>query len=192
MVLTRFKPIAVHFTSPLVSKVQNFGFSANQISIIGFLIILVGSFLFYINLYIIASFFIGFGGILDIVDGELARKNNESKRGDFLDHSLDRFSDVMILLGITAGIGSWIFGTFAILGTLLTSYIGTQAQAVGQERVYAGILGRADRLALKFIGGLIHPFISSISVLEIILILIAVLGNLTALQRFRSTWKKLK
>src|SRR2546430_14514327 len=47
-------------------------------------------------------------------------------------------------------------GMLALLGVLLTSYMGTQAQAVGQGRAYGGILGRADRLVLLFLGGLIQ------------------------------------
>lgn len=192
MVLTRFKHVVIQFTSPIVDKIHNSGISANYISLIGFFIVILGSLFFYIDTYILASIFVGIGGILDVIDGEIARRNQVSKKGDFLDHSLDRFSDVLIILGITGGIESWIIGTLAISGTLLTSYMGTQSQAVGKNRVYKGILGRADRITLIVIGGIIHPFISEISILEITLIIIAVLGNITALQRFKSTWSALK
>ena len=37
-------------------------------------------------------------------------------------------------------------GFGAIIGVLMLSYMGTQAQAVGAGREYAGLLGRADRL----------------------------------------------
>ncbi len=192
MVLTRFKPLFIQFTSPIVDKLQTFGLSANHISSIGFLISIIGSSFFYLEIYILGSIFVGVGGILDIIDGEIARRNQVSKKGDFLDHSLDRFSDVIIILGISSGIESWIIGTLAISGTLLTSYMGTQSQAVGENRVYKGVLGRADRITLIVIGGIIHPFISEFSILEITLIIIAVLGNITALQRFKSTWLDLK
>ena len=82
-----------------------------------------------------------------------------------------------------------------MIGVLLTSYMGTQAQAVGYKRVYAGLLGRADRLALLMIVPLLQhialrlsfqlPY--EITVLEAMLIYFAVMGNLTALQRFYST-----
>ena len=41
----------------------------------------------------------------------------------------------------------WQIGVFALTGVLMSSYLGTQAQAVGVGRYYGGILGRADRRA---------------------------------------------
>src|SRR5947209_11300961 len=107
------------------------------------------------------SFYVGGGGFLglalllilvnsylDALDGKVAKlAGKASARGDFLDHVLDRYSDVLMLGGVAFSIYCrlWV-GTLALLGVLLTSYMGTQAQAVGQGRAYGGILGRADRL----------------------------------------------
>jgi len=94
----------------------------------------------------------------------------------------------------------WV-GTLALLGVLLTSYMGTQAQAVGQGRAYGGVLGRADRLVLLFLGGVIQAIVApsggmligagilSFGPLEWFMILFAILGHATALQRAISIWR---
>jgi len=162
------------------------------------------------------SFFLGGTGFLalalilllansyfDALDGKIAKlAGKASARGDFLDHVLDRYADVFMIGGIAFSIYCrlWV-GTLALLGVLLTSYMGTQAQAVGQGRRYAGILGRADRLVLLFIGGLLQLIVSpsgrvlwgvapvAFQPLEWFLVAFAVLGHATAVQRGLSTWR---
>src|SRR5256885_1489297 len=128
-----------------------------------------------------------------------------SVRGDFLDHVLDRYADVFMLGGIAfnATYCRLGVGTLALLGVLLTSYMGTQAQAVGQGRAYGGVLGRADRLVLLFFGGLIQLLVApsgglvagvgilQFGPLEWFMVLFAVLGNATAVQRAVGIWRGL-
>ncbi|MXR22580.1 CDP-alcohol phosphatidyltransferase family protein, partial [Halobacterium sp. PCN9] len=107
---------------------------------------------------------------------------------------LDRYADVVIVAGLAAGIGRYDLGLAAVTGVLLTSYLGTQAQAVGLDRVYGGVLGRADRLALiGFTGGLsvAVPAVGGFSLVAWLLALFAVVGHLTAVQRFVSAWRQL-
>jgi len=88
-------------------------------------------------------------------------------------------------------------GLLALVGVLLTSYMGTQAQAVGLKRDYSGLLGRADRLVLLMIFPLLQHILLrtptqlpwGTTVLELVLIYFAVVGNFTAIQRFYSTLK---
>src|SRR5256884_6022827 len=117
------------------------------------------------------SFFIGGRGFLglalvlilansylDALDGKIAKMAGKaSARGDFLDHVLDRYADVFILGGIAfnAMYCHLEVGMLALLGVLLTSYMGTQAQAVGQGRGDGGGLGRGGRLRVPFLGGVV-------------------------------------
>jgi len=140
---------------------------------------------------------------LDALDGKIAKlAGKASARGDFLDHVLDRYADVLMLGGVAFGMYCRIsVGTLALLGVLLTSYMGTQAQAVGQGRRYAGLLGRADRLVLLFIGGLLQLLVSpsggvvwgvaplAFQPLEWFMVAFAILGHATAVQRALSTWR---
>jgi len=142
---------------------------------------------------------------LDALDGNIARLTNRaSPKGDFVDHVFDRYADVFLLGGVTfstyAASQIWV-GLFAIVGVLLTSYMGTQAQAVGQGRRYAGLLGRADRLVLLFLGGLVQLLVSpegavswgiaplALQPLGWLLLVVAILGNATAIQRAVAIWR---
>jgi len=144
-----------------------------------------------------AALFVLLNGLFDAIDGKVAKLTNmASVRGDFLDHALDRYADVF-MVGALA-LSSWCrppIGLLAIVGVLLTSYMGTQAQAIGYKRDYSGLLGRADRLALL----IVFPIIQHIAlhsslqlpwnttIIEWVLIYFAVVGNITAIQRFHIT-----
>ncbi len=92
-------------------------------------------------------------GLFDVLDGEVARATGKaSVRGDFLDHVLDRYADIILVLGIAvSGFVNPVLALFALVSLLLTSYMGTQAQAVGQGRLYSGLLSRADRLVVLIV-----------------------------------------
>lgn len=153
-------------------------------------------------LLVVGSGFLSLGAVLDSADGLLARATGRATElGDYLDHALDRFADVLLLLGLT--FSPWVrleVGLFAIIGTLLTSYMGTQAQAVGVGRDYGGLLGRADRMfvlffaalgqALFVVAGLQVPW--GTTLLEAGVGWIALAGNVTALQRFWAAYKALR
>jgi archaetidylinositol phosphate synthase len=149
------------------------------------------------NFLLFASILVFFNGLFDAIDGKIAKiRNLSSKRGDFLDHAIDRFADVFIVGGLA--LSPWChleFGFFAMIGMLLTSYMGTQAQAVGMKRLYAGLLGRADRIALLIFAPIIQhlllyynsPLLYGFSLLDWVLIYLAVVGIFTAVQRFAIT-----
>ncbi len=101
-------------------------------------------------LFLPVAALIFFSGMFDVLDGEVARTTGRtSARGDLLDHVFDRYADVFIVLGIAvSGYANPLLALLALVSLLLTSYMGTQAQAVGQGRLYSGLLSRADRLVV--------------------------------------------
>jgi archaetidylinositol phosphate synthase len=157
-------------------------------------------------LLLLASSFIFTNGFFDAIDGKVARLTKKtSKRGDFLDHATDRYADLFILGGIMlSAYCSVLIGALAMIAVLLTSYMGTQAQAMGVGRDYGGILGRADRLAILSIAPMVQllvnffydngrlPFLFDLSILEIVMIWFIIAGNITAIHRGVKSWKELK
>jgi hypothetical protein len=100
---------------------------------------------------------------------------------------LDRYADVVIVVGLAGGVGQYALGFAAVTGVLMTSYLGTQAQAVGLDRVYGGLGGRADRLALVGLVAVLAPAVGRFAGLTVVgwlLVALAIVGHLTALQRF--------
>ena len=97
-------------------------------------------------------------GVLDALDGALARhQGTDGPYGDFLDHTIDRIVDVGLLVAIgmnAAFVSNMSAGLTAGLLTLLGSYMGTQAQSVGLDRIYGGF-SRADRMIITLLGLLI-------------------------------------
>ena len=154
--------------------------------------------------FLLASILLIFGSAVDAFDGIVARITNKvSIRGDFLDHVVDRYFDIVILVGIILNPDIDItIGVLGLCGVFLTSYMGTQSQAVGHKRDYSGLLGRADRLVLLMIMPIVqrvllfydYEMFFGFYILELVLIYFAVMGNLTAIQRFYSTlhWFKKK
>ncbi len=136
---------------------------------------------------------ISISGFLDALDGEVARaKGLASKKGDFTDHVLDRYADVVILMGMLLLVEP-LYLLFAIEGVLLTSYMGTQAQALGLGRLYSGIMGRADRLVIIILILIFEfVFLPGYRILKWGVIAIAILSNGTAIERAIVVYKKLE
>ena len=158
-------------------------------------------------MFIIASVCIFLNGFLDAVDGKVARLTNRtSKRGDFLDHALDRYADILILGGIMLSpYCNTLIGALAIIAVLLTSYMGTQAQALGCGRDYSGLLGRADRMVILIFAPLIQmwvllyfsdgripvQFLNNYTILEWVMLWFFLAGNITAIHRGIQSWCEL-
>lgn len=190
MTLDRYRSVALGLVAPFVRVAMRIGLMPDTVSVIAFVVAVGGGIAFAIGgpYYLLGAGLVAINGWLDLLDGELARElGSDSPGGDLLDHALDRYADVVLVAGLAAGIGRFALGFAAVTGVLLTSYLGTQAQAVGLDRVYGGVLGRGDRLVLIVIAGIaapVTPTIGPLTVIGWLLVLFAVVGHLTAVQRF--------
>jgi len=163
-------------------------------------------------LFLPVSALILLGGFFDVIDGEVARRTGRSSvRGDLLDHVLDRYADVVVVLGIAiSGYADPILALLALVSLLLTSYMGTQAQALGQGRLYGGLLSRADRLVvlalatfLEFDWSLPWPWSTSepwsrfhagglaFTVIDVAFVYFVIAGQWTAYARARRVYRAL-
>jgi len=196
----RSKSLAV--TEPLAAVAMAAGASPNLISILSMIFALAGGGLYYLSasdssLLYLAALLVLLNAVFDAVDGALARMTGQAEaKGDFLDHVIDRYADMAILAGIVfAGYVSEAVGIFAVMGILLTSYLGTQAQALRLGRLYGGIMGRADRLVLILIATVANALfprdLAGLSILGWAVVLITAASHLTALQRIVLIWRRL-
>ncbi len=198
MTVDNFRPHVQWIVTPIAKGMAKVGFTPNGCSVIALLAALATGIAFYYEAALIGVIGVMLNAFFDGIDGAIARvKGSAGMKGDFLDHVIDRYADIFIITGIFAGsLASPFIGVFALTGVLMSSYLGTQAQAVGVGRIYGGILGRADRLLLLIIFGIAAAFIpgtvyAGITVMDAMLLIFGVLGHITALQRFHSAWEQL-
>lgn len=216
MVLDGQRARADIFLTPVAKRMLNV--NPNIISWLGLIVALISGVIFYFSgadgkewLLLVGSAAVIVSGYFDALDGKIAKLAGKcSKKGDYLDHVFDRFADVFMIGGI-AICTYWCdphLGMLAIIGVLLTSYMGTQAQAIGAPRLYAGLLGRADRVVLSTIFPIVQFVMMTytdfgsftldlgfkvfdVNWLEIMMLWYAIAGNFTAIQRVIVTWKNL-
>ncbi len=199
MTLDRLRPLVGPFLDPFVAAADRVGLTPNGVSVIALGVAVVAGAAFYLATplwYVCGAVLVFVNGWLDVIDGALAREQGvSSKGGDLLDHVIDRYADVVVIAGLAAGVGRYALGFAAVTGVLMTSYLGTQIQAVGLGREYGGLVGRADRLALAGLAGVaaaVYPApVAGLTVVGWLLAFFAVVGHLTALQRFWGAWSDL-
>jgi archaetidylinositol phosphate synthase len=198
MTLDQYRSQAQVFFNPLVSVAIKLRMNANFFTLAALMASAAAGFLFYSRLELWGIVAVAVNAFCDAMDGAVARAmKTQSLRGDFLDHAVDRYADIFIITGIFAGgLVPWQIGVFALTGVLMASYLGTQAQAVGVGRYYGGILGRADRLVLILVFGVIGLFVPltvyGLTWLGWLLLMFGVFGHITAFQRFAYVWAKVE
>ena len=189
----KFKKIEIK-TGEFFSKL---GLTPNQYTLISlFFAILALYFLIKIDLILALIFFL-LATLLDFIDGAVARfTQRETKKGAYLDTICDRYVEGIILLGflflplkgfflLPAGI--WIF--LAFFGSLMTTYAKAAAREkeMVTEELKKGLLGRGERVILIFLAMFLGIF--NLSWMLYPIVILAILSNLTAIQRIYLTLK---
>jgi archaetidylinositol phosphate synthase len=196
--LDQYRSHAKVYFDPLVSIAIKCRMTPNFFTLAAFLASAAAGIFFYLRLELWGIIAVALNAFCDAMDGAVAREMKiQSKRGDFLDHAVDRYADIFIITGIFAGgLVPWQIGVFALTGVLMASYLGTQAQAVGVGRYYGGLLGRADRLVLILIVGVIDLIVPmsffGLGWLGWLLVSFGIFGHITAFQRFLYVWAKVE
>lgn len=97
------------------------------------------------RLFLVAPFVLAIGGLLDALDGLVARARNQTTlAGDLLDHFCDRVSDLAMMAAWCVGtaVRPWI-GLLVVIAVALHGYAGTQIEATYGRRSYEGV-GRGE------------------------------------------------
>ena len=179
----------VNILDPFVDLVVRLHVHPNHFTVLGLLISLVGAIFYAKHDIRMGGLFILLGGICDIIDGKIARKTGlSSKFGALFDSSLDRYAEVFMFLGVAIffvqkehAITS-IMVFLALGGSLMVSYVRARAEGLGYE-CKVGIMQRPERIVYIGFSSLIHPYL-----LEVVIWMIAILANFTAIQRMYHVW----
>ena len=134
-------------------------------------------------LYLVAAMLLLFSGILDAVDGAVARRLGRATRvGAFIDSTFDKVSEASVLVAIiSSGAVNLLWGSVALSSSILVSYVRHRGELVGVEVKGVGVMERAERLITLFAGTILEAFIPGI--LNIAVGLIALLASVTVAQR---------
>lgn len=184
------------FINSLSNKLAN-SVSPNTLTVIGFLVSIVSG-IFY-GLYNMLNYALLYGGItllisgfFDVIDGSVARVSNKlTKRGAFLDSTLDRVAEVVIYAGIIySGVADKLLTLFAITFSLLVSYTRARAESLGVELKGVGIGERAERLLILAIVSILADTLGSV-LMNYGIAIIFILASITFIQRVILTINKL-
>ena len=174
--------------------------SPNVWTILSLFPAIVGAYFIVQQDFYIAVAFFAVAAFLDVIDGSVARVMGKvTKFGAFLDTIVDRYVEGILLLSFLLlplpafFVPHYVLIFLVLFGDMLTTYAKAAAKEkeliVGME-LRGGIMERPERMVLFFIGILAASV--NLLYLTYILVLLAVLTNLTALQRIWSAAKLVK
>jgi phosphatidylglycerophosphate synthase len=204
---------------PFVKFLVHIGISPNMVTTIGFVLNIGVAIVFVTGAELAergdlsylgwAGGLILFAGLFDMIDGQVARLGNlASKSGAFYDSVMDRYSELIMFLGICYYLIanhyflSSLFAFWAMIGSVMVSYVRARAEGLGVE-CNGGLMQRPERVitiglsaltcgvASGFLGGdfkvsvdgFPYQLFETISIFTVPLTLVAVLSNITAFKR---------
>jgi CDP-diacylglycerol--glycerol-3-phosphate 3-phosphatidyltransferase len=188
MLSERLRSWGERIRAPLGRALGRLGISPNSLTVVGYVLSLSA-------MYVLATGQLRLGGVLvavaamfDALDGAVARATGTTSTfGAFFDSVIDRYSEATVLFGLLL----WYLGSAAqqevaliyvtLLGSLMVSYARARAEGLGIE-CKVGWLTRFERVALLSIG-LVTQHV------RLVLWVMAVLTNITALQRVYHVWR---
>jgi phosphatidylglycerophosphate synthase len=207
--------------NPLVRLLIRLGLTPNTVTTIG-LVLNIGVAIIFISgaeegrrgdlRYVgWAGGLILFAGLFDMLDGQVARLGNMSSPfGALYDSVLDRYSELILFLGICYYLVSHhyfmssLFAFIGLIGSMMVSYTRARAEGLGIE-IKDGLMQRPERviiigvsalacgIASRWMGGdykiawpnTNFPVFETISIFTIPLTIMAFLANFTAIGRLR-------
>jgi phosphatidylglycerophosphate synthase len=214
--------------NPLVKGLIKMGLTPNAVTTIGLIL----------NIGVAAIFIVGaeksnrgelsyvgwagalilFAGLFDMLDGQVARLGKmSSKFGALYDSVLDRYSELVLFLGICYYLVahhyflSSLFAFIAMIGSMMVSYTRARAEGLGIE-CKGGLMQRPERVVLialsaigcgvasHYIGGDFKLYVPGIpfhvfetmSIFTVPITILAIMSNITAVNRLRDAKRSME
>ncbi|HVW14451.1 MAG TPA: CDP-alcohol phosphatidyltransferase family protein [Mucilaginibacter sp.] len=213
---------------PVVKLLIKLGLTPNAVTSIGFVLNVGVAVIFVIGAeegnrgdltYVgWAGGLILFAGLFDMLDGQVARLGNmKSTFGALYDSVLDRYSELIMFLGICYYLVahhyflSSIFAFIAMIGSMMVSYVRARAEGLGVE-CKGGLMQRPERVVTLglfailcgvsslylggdyklYIPGIKFHVFETMSIFTFPIVALAVLTNVTAFRRLVDAKKALE
>jgi CDP-diacylglycerol---glycerol-3-phosphate 3-phosphatidyltransferase len=187
---------------PLERAAINANLHPNTVTITSLLGCAVAGFAVATGHFAIGTWFYVAAGILDMVDGRLARATGkQSEAGAFLDSVLDRWGELFVFAGLAWQLrGSWAIGAtlLALGGSLMVSYTRARGESLG-VLTNGGAMQRPERVILVSAGCFAAALVDASpwaaenvpQVLGTALAIVGLMSTATAFGRLRAGYRML-
>jgi CDP-diacylglycerol--glycerol-3-phosphate 3-phosphatidyltransferase len=186
---------------PIAKLLINFRVHPHIITFSGLLISLLAFNFFRLGYFFYAGLMVILAGMCDVLDGRLARDTHQiTKFGALMDSTIDRYSEVLMFLGLAIFFHdkqTYIVYLIilALTGSFMVSYTRARAEGLGIE-CKVGLMQRPERMTYLAIGSILGSIPRTKNICLIITIwFIAIFANITVVQRvifIRNELKKLE
>lgn len=184
--LGRYREPVRAWTDPVGRALFRLRLRPNHLTVIGLGVSFLAATAFVAGRMRAAGLLLIVAGLCDFFDGSLARVSGQvTAFGAFLDSVIDRYSDLLVLLGIvvlfarTPHTRGAVVAMAGLIGSMMVSYTKARAESIG-VKCTVGMMERPERMICLIAGALLD-------LLEPALWVLAILSNLTALQRIAFT-----
>ena len=161
----------------------------NVLTFIGLVVNAAAAVLLAYGRFVAAGIVMISAGIFDMVDGRVARETKQvTLFGGFFDSVVDRYSDLVLLMGLLVYYASinrffYVVLTAVVMtGSVMVSYTRARAECA-IPKCKAGFMERPERMVLFILGALFNRMAP-------VLWVIAVLANITVIHRMLYTWQE--
>ncbi len=204
MVLSENRHKFAGFTVKVGIVFSKLGLSPNQWTLLTLVPTFIALYFLIKEMFLEAAILFILASFIDIVDGSVARVTGRvTKFGAYLDTTIDRYIEGIIVFGLLfASLPNLVISGFTIslpalifiylFGGMMTTYAKSAAKEkeLVDKELRGGILERAERLLILFVGILLAIY--NPLYLTYVIAILAVLTNITAIQRILMVWKKSK
>jgi len=187
----RFRAPVERAVKPLGDGLRRTGLSPDHLTLLGLLVGVAAAIAIGMGALRAGLLLVVLAALPDLLDGALAKASNQaSQRGAFFDSVIDRYSDMVLLLGLVVWYAKLdrIFYAglvvMSLIGSIMTSYTRARAESLIPS-CKVGFLERPERIVLLIIGCLSNRMGAAMWVM-------AVLSNWTVSQRIWYTWQETK
>jgi len=176
--------------------------SANAITAFSLLLCIVSGFAAATGHLVVALWTYAFAGILDALDGRIARLNGEqTQAGALFDSVSDRWSELFMFTGYLWYLHSsvWMLAVMSALGgSMMVSYTRARGEGLGLN-LKGGWMQRAERIVLISGGALVAAWCASGAdtahlagpAIGVTMLLCGIASTVTAITRWVSAYKEL-